>query len=60
MRIAIKDQLDATKLGLDYLQESSRKNALEVLLEECDGEYQSALADFNLCKFAITCTILDH
>jgi hypothetical protein len=60
VRIAIKEQLDATKLGLEYLQESSRKNALEVLLEERDGEYQTALADFNLCKFAIPCTTLDR
>lgn len=60
MRIAIKDQVDATKLGLEYLQESSRKNALEVLLEERDGEYQTALADFNVGKCAATCTILDR
>ncbi len=36
-----------TILGLEYLQESSRKNALETLLEERGGEYQAALADFN-------------
>jgi hypothetical protein len=52
VRIAIKDQVDATKLGLQYLQESSRKNALEVLLEERDGEYQTALTDFNIGKGA--------
>ena len=55
----IKDQVDATKLGLEYLQESSRKNALEVLLEERGGEYQTALADFNVGKCGTTCTILD-
>jgi hypothetical protein len=58
VRIAIKDQKDATKLGLEYLQESSRKNALDILLEERDGEYQTALADFNVGEYANTCTIL--
>jgi hypothetical protein len=33
--------------GLEHLQQSSRKHALEVLLEELDGEYQTALAEFN-------------
>ncbi|KAI9462755.1 P-loop containing nucleoside triphosphate hydrolase protein [Russula earlei] len=47
VRISIKDQMDATKLGLVYLQETSRKNALELLLEERDVEYQAALATFN-------------
>lgn len=60
VRIAIKDQKDATKLGLEYLQESSRKNALDVLLEERDGEYQTALADFNAGECTNTCTIFDH
>lgn len=40
-----------TILGLEYLQESSRKNALGSLLEERDGEYQEALADFNTGEF---------
>ncbi|KAH9016086.1 P-loop containing nucleoside triphosphate hydrolase protein [Lactarius hengduanensis] len=40
VRFTIKDQTDATKFGLEHLQESSRKHALEVLLKECDGEYQ--------------------
>lgn len=40
-----------TILGLECLQESGRKNALESLLEECDGEYQAALADFNTGEF---------
>jgi hypothetical protein len=61
VRIAIKDQVNATKLGLQYLQESSRKNALEVLLEERDGEYQTALTDFNVGKGRVTtCTNLDR
>ncbi|KAI9434892.1 P-loop containing nucleoside triphosphate hydrolase protein [Lactarius indigo] len=47
VRLTIKDQTDATKFGLEHLQESSRKHALEVLLKECDGEYQTALAEFN-------------
>ncbi|KAH8989237.1 P-loop containing nucleoside triphosphate hydrolase protein [Lactarius akahatsu] len=47
VRFTIKDQTDATKLGLEHLQESSRKHALEVLLKECDGEYQTALTEFN-------------
>ncbi|KAH9987176.1 hypothetical protein BJV77DRAFT_1070641 [Russula vinacea] len=47
VRTTIKDQKDATILGLEYLQESGRKNALESLLEERDDEYQAALADFN-------------
>ncbi|KAH9023034.1 P-loop containing nucleoside triphosphate hydrolase protein [Lactarius deliciosus] len=47
VRLTIKDQTDATKLGLEHLQESSRKHALEVLLKECDGEYQTALTEFN-------------
>jgi hypothetical protein len=40
-----------TILGLEHLQESSRKNALGSLLEERDGEYQAALADFNTGEF---------
>ena len=51
--------MDATKLGLEYLQESSRKNALDILLEERDGEYQTALADFNVGECATRCTIFD-
>ncbi|KAI0290728.1 P-loop containing nucleoside triphosphate hydrolase protein [Russula brevipes] len=47
IRNVIKDQIDTTKLGLESLQENSRKNALEVLLEERDGEYQAALSEFN-------------
>jgi hypothetical protein len=47
----IKDQEDVTILGLEYLQESGRKTALESLLEERDGEYQAALADFNTGEF---------
>ena len=44
-----------TTLGLEYLQESSRKNALGSLLEERDGEYQAALADFNTGEFGGIC-----
>lgn len=51
----IKDQIDTTKLGLESLQESSRKTALEVLLEERDGEYQAALSEFNDGVCAVTC-----
>lgn len=47
VRIVIMDQKDVTIFGLEHLQESSRKNALGSLLEERDGEYQAALADFN-------------
>jgi hypothetical protein len=47
-----------TILGLEYLQESSRKNVLESLLEERDGEYQAALADFNAGEFGGICMIL--
>jgi hypothetical protein len=47
-----------TILGLEYLQESSRKNVLGSLLEERDGEYQAALADFNNGKFGGICVIL--
>lgn len=46
-----------TILGLEYLQETSRKNALETLLEERDGEYQAALADFNTGEFGGICVI---
>lgn len=47
-----------TILGLEYLQESSRKNVLGSLLEERDGEYQAALADFNTGEFVGICVIL--
>ncbi len=47
VRATIKDQIDATKIGLEHLQENSRKHALEVILQERDGEYQTALAEFN-------------
>ncbi|KAN0134136.1 hypothetical protein V8E53_004519 [Lactarius tabidus] len=47
VRDTIKDQAEATVRGLEHLQQSSRKHALEVLLEELDGEYQTALAEFN-------------
>ncbi|KAH9983439.1 hypothetical protein BJV74DRAFT_797421 [Russula compacta] len=50
VRIAIKDQIEATKLGLEYLEENSRLNALGLLLEERDGEYQAALAEFNVAN----------
>lgn len=40
-----------TILGLEHLEESTRKNALGSLLEERDGEYQAALADFNTGEF---------
>jgi hypothetical protein len=46
-----------TILGLEYLQESGRKNALESLLEECDGEYQAALADFNAGELQVDSVI---
>ena len=46
-----------TILGLEYLQESSRKNALGSLLEERDGEYQAALADFISGEFGGICVI---
>jgi structural maintenance of chromosomes protein 5 len=62
VRIAIKDQIDATKLGLEYLQENSRKSALELLLEERDGEYQKALAEFNTglspCMSGFFCSLM--
>lgn len=48
-----------TILGLEYLQESSRKNVLGSLLEERDGEYQAALADFNTGEFVGICVILN-
>ncbi|KAI0287939.1 hypothetical protein B0F90DRAFT_1827934 [Multifurca ochricompacta] len=47
VRVAIKDQVEATKFGLEYLQECSRKRELEALLEERDAEYQAALAEFH-------------
>ncbi|KAF8266426.1 P-loop containing nucleoside triphosphate hydrolase protein [Lactarius quietus] len=47
VRVTIKDQTDATKLGLEHLQESSRKHALEVMLQDLDSEYQTALGEFN-------------
>ena len=64
----IKDQKDVTILGLEYLQESGRKNALESLLEERDDEYQTALADFNtspkrvqvICTQPMICGIKCH
>ena len=46
-----------TVLGLECLQESSCKNVLESLLEERDGEYQAALADFNTGAFECICVI---
>ncbi|KAN0128355.1 hypothetical protein V8E53_013860 [Lactarius tabidus] len=47
VRDTINDQAEATVRGLEHLQQSSRKHALEVLLDELDSEYQMALADFN-------------
>ncbi|KAI0302848.1 hypothetical protein B0F90DRAFT_1925003 [Multifurca ochricompacta] len=47
VRVAIKDQVEATKFGLEYSQECSRKRELEALLEERDAEYQAALAEFH-------------
>ncbi|KAI0292091.1 hypothetical protein B0F90DRAFT_1920412 [Multifurca ochricompacta] len=38
VRVAIKDQVEATKFGLEYLQECSRKRELEALLGERDAE----------------------
>ena len=47
VHVTIKDRTEATKLDLELLQESSRKQALKVLLEELNGKHQPALADFN-------------
>jgi hypothetical protein len=44
-----------TVLGLEYLQENSRKNTPEyctrVMVEELDGGHQAALADFDTGEF---------
>ncbi|KAI0058575.1 P-loop containing nucleoside triphosphate hydrolase protein [Artomyces pyxidatus] len=47
IRSAIKEQVVATKLGLQYLQVGSNKAALDVLIQERDYECNEALAAFN-------------
>ena len=47
VHVTIKDRTEATKLDLELLQESSRKQALKILLEELDDEYQLVIAGFN-------------
>ncbi|KAH9989962.1 hypothetical protein BJV77DRAFT_963661 [Russula vinacea] len=37
VRIAMEEQKDVTVLGLEYLQENSPKNVLELLLEDLDA-----------------------
>ncbi|THH15953.1 hypothetical protein EW146_g4614 [Bondarzewia mesenterica] len=47
VRAAIRDQQDATKVGLQFLQVGSNKVALENYIEEQDVEYRKALSDFH-------------
>lgn len=47
LRGAIKDQDEATKLGLRFLQVESNIKALQQHIDEKDGEYREALAQFQ-------------
>ncbi|KAJ8594009.1 hypothetical protein M405DRAFT_543679 [Rhizopogon salebrosus TDB-379] len=47
IRAAIADQVEATRSGLEFLQVSANKNALEALCQEKDEKYQRALAEFE-------------
>ncbi|KAH7912946.1 hypothetical protein BJ138DRAFT_1147123 [Hygrophoropsis aurantiaca] len=47
IRGAITDQVEATRSGLEFLQVGANKNALEVLCQEKDEQYQKALAEFE-------------
>lgn len=47
LRGAIKDQDEATRLGLKFLQVESNIKALQQQIDEKDGEYREALAQFQ-------------
>ncbi|OBZ70474.1 Structural maintenance of chromosomes protein 5 [Grifola frondosa] len=47
VRGAIKEQKEATRVGLEYLQILANKSALEQLWEVQEQEYRQALAEFN-------------
>jgi len=47
IRAVMKDQEEATRLGLQCAQVAANKAALEALFEERDRAYQKALSDFN-------------
>ncbi|KAH9942592.1 P-loop containing nucleoside triphosphate hydrolase protein [Amylocystis lapponica] len=47
IRIVMKEQEEATRFGLEYLQLCANKTALEVMCKEQDQEYQRALEEFN-------------
>ncbi|KAA1477744.1 P-loop containing nucleoside triphosphate hydrolase protein [Dentipellis sp. KUC8613] len=46
-RAAITLQEEATRIGLQYLQIGSNKNALDILLQERDIAYNKAMAEFE-------------
>lgn len=47
IRATIKEQEEATRIGLQWLQVGANKAALEVMCRQQDEEYQQALAEFN-------------
>lgn len=51
MRSLIRDQAEATRVGLEWAQISANKAALENLCKVKDEEYNKALAEFDEGKF---------
>lgn len=47
VRGVINDQVEATRVGLEYLQVGANKAALEVLCEKKDEKYNAAFAEFH-------------
>jgi hypothetical protein len=47
MHSVIKDQADATRVGLMFLQAGANKTALEKLSRVKDAAYNDALSQFN-------------
>lgn len=47
VRSAIKDQAEATRVGLQYLQVGANKAALEALCEQKDAQYNAAYLEFT-------------
>lgn len=59
LRGAIKDQDEATRLGLKFLQVESNIKALQQQIDEKDGEYREALAQFQRGRVFSVCPLLN-
>ena len=47
VRAAIRDQIEATRVGIEYLQVGANKTALEELCQQKDAKYTKAVAEWQ-------------